>query len=131
MTMDGGKTSRRKGVVAMPIECTEYGLKIINCNIFYNVETECNGITAADYLTYNKALKRMFDHGVDGIIEYLQKHMSHLLQMQTPSEGSAYSVIGAIDPGREADADWQPEIPMTQAERDAGEGTIYQSRTDL
>ena len=83
VTGDGRRT-RRPGVVAMSIVCTEHGLKIINCNVFYNVETECNGVTAADYMTYNVALERMFDHGVLGIIEYIRKHMGHLLQVQTP-----------------------------------------------
>ena len=48
-------------------------------------------MTAVDYLYFNEALQKTFNNGADGIVDYMKKHMSHLIRLPVVTEQEALS----------------------------------------
>ena len=84
-----GAVIHMSGVVAMSIVCTEDGLKVVDCNLYHYLEDWNNTVTAVDYLHFNQALQKTFDQGVNGIVDYMKTHMSHLSRLPVVTQREA------------------------------------------
>ena len=87
--VEDGPITTMSGVVAMSIVCTAEGLKVVDCNIYHDLDDWNNTVTAIDYLHFNQALLKTFDQGVTGIVDYMRTHMSHLYRLPVVTQQEA------------------------------------------
>ena len=128
-----GPISHMSGVVAMSIVCTAEGLKVVDCNIYHDLDDWNNTVTAIDYLLFNQALLKTFDHGVTGIVDYMRMHMSHLYTLPVRTQQEALTDVNrevrnqrlATAAAQEVHDPWSPNVQEVTPPSDLSMGLSW------